>query len=100
MRKALLEFLIRFDSPFDQFLVAEEDNFTTEYFPLNLIYVFPYIFSYPPPLLLQIRPQVKIYKRKQESKKERKHALDQESKIREKTIKKKEGRKWKTQIRI
>ena len=43
-----------------------------------------------------------IYKRKEESKKERKHSLDQESKIQEKTItiKKKEGRKWKTQIRI
>ena len=35
-------------------------------------------------------------------KKERKHALDQESKIQEKpiAIEKKEERKWKTQIRI
>ena len=43
-----------------------------------------------------------IYKRKQESKKERKQALDQESKIQGKTItiKKKKGRKSKTQIRI
>ena len=67
--------------------------------------------------------KVGIYKRKQESKKERKqafdqesdqekndnvqqkskkHVLDQESKIQEKTItmKKKEGRERKTQIRI
>ena len=38
----------------------------------------------------------------EEKKKDRKHALDQESKIQEKTIpiKKKEGRKWKSQIRI
>ena len=61
---------------------------------------------------------MEIYKRKQESEKERKHAfdqgktikvkkkrkknaLDQKSKIQEKTItiKKKEGRKWKTQIK-
>ena len=36
-----------------------------------------------------------------EKKKERRNALDQESKIQEKTItiKKKEGRKWKTQIK-
>ena len=70
-------------------------------------------------LLVIEMPEVGIYKRKQEGKITRKHifdqvinqkkkkngwkhALDQESKIQEKTItiKKKEGRKWKRQIRI
>ena len=44
----------------------------------------------------------KIQERNRSRKKERKHALDQENKNQEKKIpvKKKEGRKWKTQIRI
>ena len=42
-----------------------------------------------------------FYKRKQESKKEGKHAFDQESdQEKKKKIKKREGRKWKPQIKI
>ena len=39
------------------------------------------------------KAEVGIYKKKTRKKKDRKHALDQESKIQEKTIKKIEGRK-------
>ena len=44
--------------------------------------------------------EVGIYKRNQKRKKVRKHTLDRESKIQEKTItiKKKEGKKWKTPV--
>ena len=46
------------------------------------------------------KAEVGIYKKKTRKKKDRKHALDQESKIQEKTTKKIEGRKWETQIRV
>ena len=95
MRKALLEFLIRFDSPFDQFFSCRGGHLYNRVRPSQPHLCISLYFLISPPLLLQIRPQVKIYKRKQESKKERKHALDQESKIREKkrqrSRKKKEG---------